>query len=246
MIPYVPPAYQTLFIGLSAVWGLAYIAGLIFGKYNAERTRRTPLWTKLVMMGIVLVIAGIGWIGMAWGTGAEPYARWIFLGLLAGAVGDLILAEVFPIKQSFLAGMGAFAVGHLFYLLAVFQIRALFPNSFFEIAIIVVPALFAGALIWEFAAHTSLVSPSVNRGSFFYTLLFVVLTAFALYFVLVNQIMYLLGIGLALFLLSDGLLTQVSMKQRHIRSIHDVVWIIYCAGQMLIALSISEALRLLG
>jgi hypothetical protein len=58
--------------------------------------------------------------------------------------------------------------------------------------------------------------------------------------------MFRLGIGAVLFAISDVLLSQVVVKHRGFRNIHDIVWLLYSAGQFLIALSIGEAVGLLG
>jgi uncharacterized membrane protein YhhN len=247
MIPYVPSTYQAVFYGLIGVWALAYIVGLIVGKTSVDRTRRIPLWTKLVMIAVVVAIGGIEWLVFAANTGAEAYARWIFLGLAAGALGDLILAEVLPIKKAFLIGMGVFAIGHIFYLMAIFVLRKiLYPSGMFEIVAIVLGSLFLAALLWEFVVRDPFGNRTVNRAAFFYTILLVIATAFALYFALRSQIMILLGAGITLFLISDGLLSQAAIKKRGFPHIHDIVWILYSAGQLLIALSIGEAIHLVG
>jgi len=51
-----------------------------------------------------------------WGAGLSGADRFILAGLLFGAVGDFCLSR--PGKAAFLAGMAAFAAGHLAYLLA--------------------------------------------------------------------------------------------------------------------------------
>jgi hypothetical protein len=252
LFPNVPAPYSTIFAALTGLWALAFVLGLALGKPNEDRTRRLPLWTKLVMLSVMLVVGGIEWVLIARGTGAEPYARWIFAGLLMGALGDLVLAEVFPqIKKPLLAGIGVFAIGHIFYLLAIFYLRSqiygpLDVTGWMSAAIVAVPALFAAALLWEFTTHNPAGNPTVNRASFFYGLLLVLVAVFAAYFPIRSHIMFRLGIGAVLFAISDVLLSQVVVKHRGFRNIHDIVWLLYSAGQFLIALSIGEAVGLLG
>lgn len=247
MFPGVPPPYSTVFMVVVGLWALAFVGGLIVGQWNPERTRRLPVWTKLVMIAAVLVIGGIEWLVLARGAAAEPYARWIFLGLLVGALGDLVLADVFPIEHPLIPGMGLFAVGHIFYLLAIFYLRGiLYPGGFVSIALIVIPSLFAAALLWEFLVHNPQGSPQLNTAAFFYAMLITVTTVFAAYFPVRSQIMFLLGTGMVLFLISDMLLSQAAIRHKGFTAIHDIVWIVYSTGQLLIALSIGEALRLLG
>jgi len=219
---------------------------MALGKPNADRTRRLPFWAKLVMLIVVAAIAGIEWLVLATGTQAESYARWIFLGLVVGGIGDMVLFEEFNIKDALIYGMGIFAVGHILYLLAIFYLRnILYPNGLIEIAIVAIPAMFLSALLWEFIVRNPMGDRRINTASFFYGILLSVTTGFAIFFAIRSQIMILLGVGMILFLISDALLAQVAIRKRGFPSIQDVVWIIYSIGQMLIALSIIEALNLL-
>jgi hypothetical protein len=252
LFPNIPAPYSAIFAALTGVWLLAFVLGLVLGKPSEDRTRRLPLWAKIVMLAVMLLIGGIEWLVIARGTGAEPYARWIFLGLLFGALGDLVLAEVFPpVKQPLLTGMGVFAIGHVFYLLAIFTLRSqlygpLDTTGLLSAAVLAIPALFVGALLWEFTTHNPAGSATVNRASFFYGLLLIQVVVFAAYFGIRSQVMLRLGIGALLFAVSDMLLSQVVVKQRGFRGIHDIVWLLYSTGQLLIALSIGEAVGLIG
>ena len=252
LFPNVPAPYSTIFAALAGVWLLAFVLGITLGKPNEDRTQRLPLWAKIVMLAVMVVIAAVEWLLIARGTGAEPYARWIAVGLLVGAVGDLVLAEVFPrIKQPLLAGIAVFAVGHVLYLLAIFYLRSqlygpLDITGLLSAAVVAIPALFAAALLWEFVAHNPSGNAAVNRASFFYGLLLILFVVFAAYFAIRSQVMLRLGIGAILFAISDVLLAQVVVKHRGFRGIHDIVWLLYSAGQLLIALSIGEAVGLLG
>jgi hypothetical protein len=252
LFPNIPAPYSTIFAALTTVWMLAFVLGLVVGKPNEDRTRRLPIGAKIVMLAVMIVIGGVGWLIITRGTGAEPYARWIVAGLVVGALGDLVLADVFPqIKQPLLASMGIFAVGHILYLLAIFYLRSqlygpLDITGWLSALIVAIPALFAAALLWEFTTHNPAGDPAVNRASFFYGLLLILVVVFAAYLPIRSQVMVRLGIGAVLFAISDMLLSQVMVKQRGFRGIHDVVWLLYSTGQLLIALSIGEALRLVG
>jgi len=246
LLPSVPPPYSTIIPILIGISILAFIVGMALGKPNADRTRRLPFWAKLVMLIVVAAIAGIEWLVLATGTQAESYARWIFLGLVVGGIGDMVLFEEFNIKDALIYGMGIFAVGHILYLLAIFHLRnILYPNGLIEIAIVAIPAMFLSALLWEFIVRNPMGDRRINTASFFYGILLSVTTGFAIFFAIRSQIMILLGVGMILFLISDALLAQVAIRKRGFPSIQDVVWIIYSIGQMLIALSIIEALNLL-
>src|SRR5690606_7163123 len=116
------PVSRAGLIGLAGVWALAYIAGMVLGRPNEDRSRWLAVPAKLAMIGAVL-LAALLWLGA---TGGRPagYGWLIFLGLAAGAVGDLILADVFDLRRPVIAGMAAFGAGHVLYLSAVLRLRA--------------------------------------------------------------------------------------------------------------------------
>ncbi len=241
-----PPPLATLIPVLLAVWALSFAAGLLVGDRGGDPTRRLARPARLVMIALVLAAGLALWLIAARGREAAGYARWIVAGLVCGAAGDLVLGGFLPLRRPTLTAIGLFALGHAAYLLAIFTLRAaLLPPGWFSVAILVIPALFAGALLWEFAAHTPGRDPALNRASFFYALLLTVVLVLAAYFPIRARILYTLGVGMGLFAVSDVILAGHLLRGRTFRLQHDLVWILYSSGQMLIALSIAEAARLL-
>jgi uncharacterized membrane protein YhhN len=92
-------------------------------------------------------IAAAGFVGAAWANGAldTPYGTWIFVGLVLSLVGDVLLI---PKEQPrvFLAGLGAFLLGHVAYTIA-FAVRGLEPQTV-AVALVAVLALGLLALRW--------------------------------------------------------------------------------------------------
>jgi uncharacterized membrane protein YhhN len=166
---------------------------------------------------------------------ASRYALWIALGLVAGALGDLILADVLSLREPVIPGMAAFAAGHLFYLAAIFSAGRFLPWQPRSIPILV-GAILGAALLWRLLVYHPQESRTLNVGSLIYTALLVGVTALANLSGLAS-----LGAGMILFAVSDVLLSQSLIRRRGFPLIHDVVWLLYSAGQMLIAFSIAEA-----
>lgn len=77
-----------------------------------------------------LASAAFVWAALAWGAGATPFGRWIALGLVACALGDVLLIPR-GAPRALRAGMLAFGVGH-----------ALFAAAFLRRGV----SLFAAAL----------------------------------------------------------------------------------------------------
>lgn len=74
----------------------------------------------------------------------SDYARWIVIGLVLGAVGDVCLLGAG--KRAFLSGLVAFLLGHLAYVVAIAQIR---PIDQWATLLAIVPAIAgATALVW--------------------------------------------------------------------------------------------------
>jgi uncharacterized membrane protein YhhN len=82
----------------------------------AAELRRAPR-----LRAISKTIASLAFIavGVLAGPG-DAYARWILIGLVFGAVGDVALLG--KSDTAFLAGLGAFLVGHLGYVIAAAQL----------------------------------------------------------------------------------------------------------------------------
>lgn len=81
----------------------------------AEARGNGPLraMAKTIASGAFIVVGLLAYDGSA-------YARWIVIGLVLGAVGDVFLLG--SNKRAFLAGLVAFLLGHLAYVVAVAQI----------------------------------------------------------------------------------------------------------------------------
>jgi uncharacterized membrane protein YhhN len=90
-------------------------------------------------------VAAAGFLGAAWANGAlaTPYGTWIGIGLALSWVGDVLLIPK-ERPRAFLAGLGAFLLGHVAYTIA-FAVRGLDVPTV-AVAMVAVFALGAGAL----------------------------------------------------------------------------------------------------
>lgn len=245
MLSLLTPFYLVLVIALLAVWLAAYVLGMVRGHPNEDRSRRLARPAKLVMIAAALGL-GLLWLSVASGSTAALYANLIFLGLLAGAVGDIFLADMIPVKRPEIGGMIAFGIGHLLYFAAILAAAAALDARTSQV---VLSAIAGGALgigVWAGLVRNPGGSRTLNVGSLVYGILLVGVAAAALALWWGTGTMVSLAVGMVLFAISDMMLAQYLIRQRGFPSIRDVVWIIYSSAQVIIAFSIGAAVLAMG
>lgn len=84
------------------------LIAFVFGRYNAEHTRRTIKPLCLSTSWILVVCA---WIIWATSTTLRMPALLIALGLTFGATGDLVLADVLPLPKRMISSILVFSIG---------------------------------------------------------------------------------------------------------------------------------------
>jgi len=179
-------------------------------------------WVSLAPPGgLVWKAAGIVLLGLyalsqrAWLAGAA---------LLFCAAGDVLLELVF------VAGMGAFAVGHIFYVLAFLEWgRILGPNKRdFPIAVLVV-IVSLGLLGWLLPGMGDLLIPALIYQAIITTM---VATAF------VVKAPMLARLGAVIFMISDTLIA--AEKFAGVDVFPGAVWITYAGAQIMMAWGMSR------
>ena len=91
---------------------LGACAVLVRAEQQGDHKRRAL--AKLTASAAFLAVAA----GFA---AATPFTRWMFAGLVLGAIGDMAL--LWPSKRAFLGGLVAFLLGHLAYVVGIAQIE---------------------------------------------------------------------------------------------------------------------------
>jgi uncharacterized membrane protein YhhN len=117
------------------IWVLPACFALVDWYAVARGDRRTEVWAKpLVLTSLIVVAAVLGATGTAAGT-------WLLVALLFGLLGDVaLLSDSLP---RFRAGVAAFLVGHLAYLVCFASLGLTMPAwSWAGLAVLAV-ALFA-------------------------------------------------------------------------------------------------------
>jgi len=171
--------------------------------------------------GLVWKAAGIVLLGL--------YALWMRawiagLGLLFCAAGDVLLEIVF------VAGMGAFAVGHLFYIFAFLEWGRVMGLNRRDVPMAVIVALISlGLMAWFYPGMGDLLVPAL-----LYQVIITVMVATAF----TVKAPMLARLGAVLFMISDTLIALGLFTD--LKAPPGSVWITYAGAQIMIAWGMSR------
>lgn len=171
---------------------------------------------------------------MAWRLGGPPF---LVVGLLLSAVGDFALSR--GSRTTFLYGLSAFALAHVLYTLAFANAGQSTPLDAFHMMPVAAIAMVMFGLSTEIwlAPHTDDMRWPVRV----YVALIAIMMLAAL---TLPPILIYVTIGAALFVLSDLVLALQLFRLDEAHKWHRpagwIVWICYIAGQVLIALGMSN------
>ena len=237
------PLQQTWLLILLLLWALLLFGGFIVGP--KKDGRRMPAWTRLGS-SVVLVVAASCWTLIGRDYGTAWYALLLAAGMISGFLGDLFLAKVIISgKAANLSGIAAFAVGHLFYISAIWRLGS-------ELGLTVTSARLGallawwllGALGWYFIVYRGAKATALHWIVLAYALLLATTAGAATGLALQEPAFWPLAVGAALFLFSDTLIGGNWFNALDFPLIHDLVWLTYGPGQMLIVYSAGTAVML--
>jgi uncharacterized membrane protein YhhN len=231
----VPNSVNTIILlGYSAIPIVLSIA-FIFGRYNAERTRRT---LKPLRLSTSWLLVACAWIIWSASTTLRTPALLIALGMTFGAIGDLVLAGVIPLPKRMISGILVFSLGHLCYIAGFSQTaRALGLDDPLTGSLVWVLFVLAAAFLWFFLIYNPAKSRVLNVGALIYGWIIAVMAGTATALALSDPHFTLTAIGGVLFLISDIILGNRELRDNGWFLVHDVVWVLYIAGQALIVLT---------
>jgi uncharacterized membrane protein YhhN len=186
------------------------------------------------LASLMFVITGF----LAWKQSQSEFARLLFIGLILGMVGDILLnlRFVFPKagQKIFLAGIVAFLAGHILYL------AALIPQGKHLMICVIIGALIAAALL-AYIFKTMEVKPAFKIFGVVYLGAVIIMTSVAIGNALAmpdkSHVMY--AVGAVAFALSDIVLIFNTFGSSTRFSLRITNLSLYYLGQALIALSLS-------
>jgi YhhN family len=246
LIPVATSWRQALLLGALAMWAIFLFGGFVFGRRNAEGTRRMPTWTRIAS-SFTLVVAAWLWYAFTRETSVGGYALLIALGMTLGFLGDLFLAPLLPVAQPTLAGIAAFGLGHVAYLVALVgfanahSLNAPGPR-WAALAV----WLLIGMVGWYLVIFRGQKATVLHWAALPYALLLASLAGVATGLALQSALFLPLAVGAALFLLSDLILAGELFAGLSFPLIGDVIWLTYGPAQALIVYSTASALRVAG
>ncbi len=229
------------------LWAFFLFGGFLFGGFIRQWQwsgveRWMPRWARM-SSSLALVLAAWSLFYLTKGDGhADVYSFWITLGISFGLIGDLALAHLLPgvkDKNSTVSGLGAFGIGHLCYISAMYSVIS---EPFFHVQFKFLPLFFwllAGGICWYFVVFLNQKRRILHWLALPYCLLLSSTTGLAFGLAFQNDAFVFLAVGAILFLLSDFILAWKIFHDTPIPLIHDWVWLTYGPGQMLIVISIS-------
>ncbi|HEX5546269.1 MAG TPA: lysoplasmalogenase [Ktedonobacterales bacterium] len=226
----------------ASAWLIALLVGwaaLLLGSIVASFLSRQQVatWLRLAS-SLTLVVAAWSWYLIARDIpGVTGFALLVALGMTLGFVGDLLLADVFPIEQGFLAGMASFALGHITYIAAILSQT---PQVQWAVAGV---ALLVGLAGWYLVVFRGSKGAMLLRWAALpYALLLATTAGLAVGLAIQKPVFLPLALGAALFLVSDLLVAGEHFGRMRFPHIGDAVWLTYGPAQMLIVYAVNSAL----
>lgn len=238
--------YATLMYALLAVWTALLILGFAFGKLDEERINRIPRANKILSSAILVMCALIWWLAGAASTPLAAYAALLFFGMAFSFIGDVIMAQLLPLPQYVLFGMGAFGVAHVLYISGYLRLGGVLglQSSGARAVGLAVLLVLAVALWWTLIRSPK--TPAVlNYGSLGYALLLAAMAGLAVSLALQEPRFVPLALGALLFLVSDVFLGHRLFQGGKFLLMGDLVWMTYIVGQLLIVFSTAAGLQML-
>lgn len=218
----------------AVLWIVGVLAVLLAALYIRVNQYGAPPVKLLLKTLASLAFVCLGLLGAARAGGAYAWLTWI--GLILGAAGDVLLQfmDCRPKEREpfFRAGLGAFLIGHVFYIVA-FALLGRVTGW----AVLLAAVLFAALFLLQFPARMDLKGQKVPV--YAYAAVISVMTAFAVLSFGAGARGALVGLGGILFLVSDAILALIFFSP--LRGKHLPTWnlITYYAAQILLALSIA-------
>jgi hypothetical protein len=234
-----------LLLLLLVVWAILLLGGFMFGKPDADRTRRMPTWTRLGS-SLALALAAWVWCALALTQAHAAAALWLLLialGMSLGLLGDLFMAGLIRAAQPVLGGIAAFGVGHLAYIAALLGIGQFLGlgaagTRWGAWGVWLLGGLVGWYLVvWRGHPHTL-----IHRAALGYVLLLASTAGVATGLGLQASAFMPVAVGAALFLLSDLILAAELFNGLRFPLIGDLVWLTYGPAQVLIVFGTGFAL----
>ena len=243
MLDYLESSSQRRWLtGLWIAWAVLLFGGFLLGS-GAAAAQRMPAWTRMGS-SVVLVVLGWSWFVFSRRGPTGRFALLLAAGMTCGLVGDLVLAGLLPGGENVLAGIAAFGLGHVCYIVAAvgWSNRAgLDDRKIRRVSLVVWWAI--GLVGWYFVVFRGQEATALHWAALPYALLLASTAGMATSLAVQDRAYVPFAIGGALFLVSDLILAAELFNDTEFRLMGDVIWFTYGVGQMLIVMAAGAARR---
>ncbi len=221
-------------------------AGLLVGSfalnpYDTLRLGRMPKRPELAQSALLIGLAALLWYGGAAGTALHSAGLLILAGMVCGFAGDIFMAG-----SRVPAGMGAFAVGHILYMLAFRQYAlalGLAQTPPYVFAVLVLWIIIG--VYWVLQVRGQIGQAALENAGLVYALVLSAMAGIAIGLAIQQPAFWPLAIGGLLFIFSDAVIAARIFAGQRFRYMGDVIWGTYIIAQALIVTSLAVALALL-
>ena len=216
------------------------------GRLDQARINRIPRLNKLLSSAILVACALLIWTTAAVGTALARTAALLCAGMAFSLLGDVIMAQLLPLRQYVLCGMGAFGLTQVLYILGYLRLGQALGLSDSTVRLACLAGAYViGISLWWRLVFSSRQRTAMNVASLGYCLLLLTMAGLATSVAVQEPHLTILAVGGCLFVLSDLLLGHRLFRMRRFLLMGDLVWMTYISGQALIVYSAAVASRLL-
>lgn len=215
-------------------WGGLLFGGLFINRHHPKSSQQMPRWTRLAS-SCVLVIGAWMWFAVTLGTKIEMLVVWLALGMSLSWLGDIWLAGILDRRYWLVEGMSLFALAHISYIVGLLGLGnhlALldWPTVILSLGIFGL----SGVAGWYVIVWYQNTRDTASYGALPYTLLLCATAGLSVALAIESPHFLLIAVGAVLFLLSDLILAIALFRAPQKGWLHDMVWMLYGTGQMLI------------
>ena len=243
MLDHLEDASQRRWVtGLLVAWAVLLFGGFLLGSGTGV-AQRMPAWTRMGS-SVVLVILGWSWFTFSRHGPTRRFALLLAIGMTCGLIGDLVLSGLFPGGENVLAGIAAFGLGHVCYIVGAVGWSRRSGLDDRKIRWVSLVAWWAIGLVgWYVVVLRGQEATMLHWAALPYALLLASTAGMATSLAVQDRAYVPFAIGGALFLVSDLILAAELFNDADFRFIGDVIWFTYGVGQMLIVMTAGVARR---
>ena len=175
-------------------------------------------------------------------TSDNTWAWFVFTGLVLGLVGDIFMdlkEKNLPAQDIYLnTGMLSFGIGHFMYFAGLTLCATIKCNILIPTAVAVALGTIITLLIFINASSFGIKWGKYKWQSFVYSLALTIMSVYAIAVAVLDKTMWLFAVAMALFLLSDLILSLIYFADKKTRTMRTLNWSTYYLAQQAIALFI--------